>query len=156
MDTTTKLSVADAKDRHARIAALGLLAFAFKYLADSLVHFVDPDLSQWLGWTADGLNVVAVLLIVPIYFWKLRKLDREQRRAYFSDESFTADRMRRAFGVSISATFIVAIFLEVASKRIPEVPSAFFLQVVLFTLLGSLAVSFLVLTRDDTETPAGA
>lgn len=149
MDTETGgLSIADTKDRHAGLAALGVLALGLKFAADAGTHFAGEEWARILGVIGTGLGVSAVILIVPIFAWKIRHRASEQRRVYFSDQGFTAVVFRKAHVASWAATVLVLLFLEVVSRDLPRLPTAFFLQSALAVMFGSLSVSFLILDRE--------
>lgn len=148
MDTGTGgLSAADTKDRHTGLAALGGLALGLKFATDAGMHFVGQEWTRILDVMGMGLLLSAVILLVPIFAWKVRHRTPGQRRIYFSDQSFTATVFRKAHVASWAATMFLLLVLEVLSKDLPQLPSAFFLQSALAVMFASLAVSFLILDR---------
>jgi hypothetical protein len=141
------LTIADTKDRHAGLVALGVLALGLKYGADAWMHFAGQEWTRILDVVGIALGLSAVILIVPILVWKIRHLTPEQRRVYFSDQSFTAAVLRKAHVASWASTVLVLLILEVVSRDLPRLPPAFFLQSTLAVMFASLAVSFLILDR---------
>jgi len=144
---TNGLSIADSKDRHAGLAAWGLLALGLKYAADAGMHFVGQEWARILDFGGIGLTVAAVIMIVPIFLWKFRHRAPEQSRIYFDEQSYTADSIKRAHVASWATTLVALVILEVVSKDLPDLPSAFFLQVVLAAMFASLSVTYLVRAR---------
>jgi len=148
MNTTTgDLSIAETRDRHAALAMLGVLAFGLKYAIDAGAHFVDPDLARIMDWAGIGLMAASVVLILPILVWKFRHFDAAERRAYFSDDSFVGSLIKRAHIASWAVTLLCLLVFDVVSRRLPEVASAFFLEVALAASLIAFAATFLILDR---------
>jgi hypothetical protein len=153
---TGGLSTADTKDRHTGLAALGALALGLKYAADAGMHFAGQEWARILDVIGIGFGLSAVILIVPIVVWKIRHRAPVQRRVYFSDQSFTATVLRKAYVASWAATMFVLLVLEVVSKDLPQLPPAFFLQLALALMFASLSVSFLILDRTSVGSGSGA
>ena len=147
----TTASPAEDKDRHIRLAALGLLLIALKFGLDATAHFVSPDAAQLLDYGTIAASLGAVLLILPLVFYKFFRLDPQDRAVYFSDQSFAIDALKRAQVFSWSVTFLLLIGLEITADDPGALAPDFYLQAALAVMLGSAAVAFLVLSRDPGE-----
>ncbi len=147
----TSASPAEAKDRHIRMAALGLLLIALKFGLDATAHFVSPETAELLDYGTIAASIGAVLLILPLVFYKVFRLDPRDRAVYFSDQSFAMDALKRAQVFSWSVTFLLLVFLEILVDEPGALAPGFYLQAALTVMLGSTAVAFLVLSRDPGE-----
>jgi len=147
----TTASPAEDKDRHIRLAALGLLLIALKFGLDATAHLAPPDAAQLLDYGAIAASLGAVLLILPLVFYKFFQLDPQDRAVYFSDQSFAIDALKRAQVFSWSVTFLLLIGLEITADDPGALAPDFYLQAALAVMLGSAAVAFLVLSRDPGE-----
>jgi len=130
---------------------VGLLLLAFKYGVDASTHFVSPTTAAQLDLLVIALAAGTVLLILPMFAYKLFRLDQESRKEYFSQDSFTAHVFRRAGGVAAAAAILTLLLLEVVADRLDAVPPRFYLQVSLGLTLGAYAVAVLVFSRDPGE-----
>lgn len=139
---------AEAEDRNLQLIGWGILALALKFVADAAVHLVDERWATTLDRAAIGLALGSVLLILPVLAWKFRHAGA--RRAATGD-GFVASMLRESQAGAMNAALLALVALEVASKRLVELPSEFFLQLVLAVLLGTFAIKFLVLSRASTE-----
>lgn len=141
-------SPAEVKDRHAKLAAFGLLSLGAKYAVDAVAHFVDPAVARSLDYVGVALALGAVLMVIPMVYYKWRRLDPAGRRAFLSDDGFTANTFKKAQLFSWSASMVVLVLFEVASDDLTGVPGRFYLQAALAVMLITFSVSFLILDRD--------
>lgn len=141
-------SPAEVKDRHAKFAALALLALGAKYAVDAAAHFVGPAAARSLDYAGIALALGAVLLVVPMVYYKWRRLDRAGRRAFLSDDGFTATTFKKAQLISWTASMLLLVLFEAASDDFTGVPTRFYLQAALAVMFVTFSLSFLILGRD--------
>jgi len=142
-------SPADIGDRHRHLLAFALLAIGVAYGASAVGHPLDPAAEAYLDWVQVGGTAIAVLLLAPIFAWKLRNRSADLRHLYFSPEGFVAETMRRAQKASWEATFVVVILLAALDETLAGVglPPEFFLEGIVALMTGVFSVTFLVLNR---------
>jgi len=144
-------SISDTKDRHASLVALGGLLLGLKFFADAAQALATPDLRSALDLAALLLALAGVLLIVPVFIWKIRHLSARERRAYFSRESFTADVVARARAASWNVTLLALFGLDVFYKGSPTLTAEFFVHALIGVALTVFAAAFLALNREPSE-----
>jgi hypothetical protein len=130
------------------------LLLGLKFFADAAQALAPPDIRSTLDLASLGLALAGVLLIVPVFIWKVRHLSARERRAYFSPESFTAEVAGRARAASWNVTLLALIVLDVAYHGSPALPVEFFVDTLLGVAFTVFAGVFLVLDREPSE--AGA
>lgn len=145
----TVSSPADIGDRHRHLLALALLAIAVGFGASAVGHPLDEAAEVYLDWVQVGGSAIAVLLVVPIFTWKLRNRSADLRHLYFSPEGFVAETMRKAQKASWESTFVVVILLTVLDETLARVglPPEFYLEGIVALMTGVFGVTFLVLNR---------
>lgn len=154
-------SPADIGDRHRHLLALALLAIGVGFGASAVGHPAGEAAEAYLDWVQVGGSVIAVLLLVPIFAWKLRNRSADMRHLYFSPEGFVAETVRRAQKASWEATFVVVVLLAVLDETLARIglPTEFYLEGVVALMTGVFGVTFLVLNRferrDDPEEMEG-
>ena len=147
-------SISDTKDRHASLIAVGGLLLGLKFFGDAAQAVAPPDIGPVLDVAALVLALAGVLLIVPVFIWKVRHLSARERRVYFSSESFTAEVAGRARAASWNVTLLALIVLDVAYRGSPALPVEFFVHTLIGVAFTVFAGVFLVLNREPSE--AGA
>jgi hypothetical protein len=154
-------SPADVGDRHRHLLALALLAIGVGFGASAVGHAAGEAAELYLDWVQVGGTAIAVLLVVPIFAWKLRNRNADLRHLYFSPEGFVAETMRKAQKASWEATFVVVMLLTVLDETLARVglPPGFYLEAIVALMTGVFGVTFLVLNRvepsDDPEEMEG-
>lgn len=141
-------SPAEVKDRHTRLAAFGLLALGAKYALDAAAHFVGPAAARSLDRIGVALALGAVLMVLLMIYYKWRRLDSAGRRAFLSDDGFTASTFKKAQLISWAASMFVLVLFEAASDDLTGVPTSVYLQAAIAVMLLTFSVSFLILNRD--------
>lgn len=156
---------ADVGDRHRHLLALALLAIGIGFGASAVSHPLGEVPEVYLDWVQVGGTAIAVLLIVPIFAWKLRNRSADLRHLYFSAEGFVAETMRKAQKASWEATFVVVLLLTVLDETLAGVglPPEFYLEGIVALMTGVFGLTFLVLNRverssgpEEMEDVAGA
>lgn len=142
-------SPADIGDRHRHLLAFALVAIAVGFGASAVGHPLDEAAEVYLDWVQIGGTAIAVLLLTPIFAWKLRNRSADMRHLYFSPEGFVAETMRKAQKASWEATFVVVMLLAVLDETLARVglPPEFYLEGIVALMTGVFGVSFLVLNR---------
>ena len=143
------VSPADIGDRHRHLLALALLALGVGYGASAAGHPAGGSAEVYLDWVQVGGTAIAVLLLVPIFAWKLRNRSADLRHLYFGPEGFVAETMRKAQKVSWEATFVVVILLAALDETLARagLPPEFYLEGIVALMTGVFGVTFLVLNR---------
>ena len=144
-------SIADTKDRHASLMALGGLLLGLKFFADAGQALSPPAAHSGLDLAALVLTGAGVLLIVPVFAWKVRHLSARERQAYFSREGFTANVVSRAQTASWNVTLLALIGLDVLYDGSPALPVDFFVHALIGLALTVFAGAFLLLNREPSE-----
>jgi hypothetical protein len=144
-------SPADIGDRHRHLLALALLAIGVGFGASAAGHPLGESAEIYLDWIQVGGTAIAVLMLVPIFGWKLRNRSADLRHLYFSPEGFVAETMRKAQKTSWEATFVVVILLTVLDQTLARLglPPEFYLEGIVALMTGVFGVTFFVLNRDD-------
>lgn len=140
---------ADVGDRHRHLLAFALLAIGVIHAASAAAHLTGETAAVYLDWVRVGGAGVAVLLLVPIFAWKLRHRSADMRHLYFSPDGFVAETVRKAQKASWEATFVLVILLAALDETIARfgLPPEFFLEGIVTLMAGVFAVVFLVLNR---------
>lgn len=146
-----ELSTADLGDRHRTLSAVAALALSIFFGASAAERVAAPDLAALLDWAALSMAALAVLLVVPILAWKLRRRGGEGWHLYRGRDGFVADVLARAHIVSWTVTFFVLVLLRSLAGRFEGLPPGFFFEAVLAIMLAVFSVSFLVLDRSASE-----
>lgn len=146
-----ELSTADLGDRHRTLAAVAALALSLFFGASAAERVAAPDLAALLDWIALSMAAVAVLLVLPILAWKLRRRGGEGWHLYRGRDGYVADVLARAHIVSWAVTFFVLVVLRHFAESVEGLPPGFFFEVVLAIMLAVFSVSFLVLDRSVAE-----
>lgn len=139
---------AEAEDRRLQLVAWGVLAMGLKFAADAAAHLASEAWATWLDRLALGLALLALLLILPVFASKFRPA---APGIVPKADGFAASMLRQSQASAMNAALLALVLLEIASKRFPELPSSFFLELVLAILLGTLATKFLFLGRATPE-----
>lgn len=142
-------SPADIGDRHRHLLAFALLAIGAGYGASAVGHLAGGSAEVYLDRVQIGGTAIAVLLLVPIFAWKLRNWSADLRHLYFSPEGFVAETMRKAQKASWEATFVVVILLAALDESLArvELPPEFYLEGIAALMACVFGVTFLVLNR---------
>lgn len=155
--TKNSLATADAADRHRTFAAIAALALALMFLTNAVTDLVGPPAVLPLKIATLVLALLAVGLVVPVMFWKFRRMPAGERDLYFNADGFVPAILNRALRASWVVTLLLLMVLNVlvgdndSGGYLSSLPAEFFLQVALAVMLGVKAVVFLVLSRDDSE-----
>ena len=146
-------SPADIGDRHRHLLALALLAIGVGFGASAVGHPAGESAEVYLDWIQVGGTAIAVLLLVPIFGWKLRNRSADLRHLYFSPEGFVAENMRKAQKASWEATFVVVILLTVLDETLARrgLPPGFYLEGIVALMTGVFSLTFLLLNRVETH-----
>lgn len=140
-------SVPDVADGHRRLVALSLLALGVRYGVSAAAFFTDPGVAASLGLLADGLALVAVALVVPIFVWKARHRSRSTRRLYRDDQGFVAQTIVQAQTASWLATFLALVLIETLDRTLGDLSWVLLFDGVLAVMLLSFSLTFLFLGR---------
>lgn len=140
-------SIPDVADRHRRLIAFAVLALGARYGISASAFLVDAGLASALGLLADGLTLLAVGLIVPVFVWKGRNRSRDDWHLYEDDDGFVARTIARAHAGSWTLTFIVLILTESMDRTLGDLSWVFLFDVVLAVMLLSFSLIFLYLDR---------
>ena len=152
MSGNDQISTAEAFDRHWRLRGLALLSLSLMYAVKATTHIVGTDVAGQLKYLMSGLALLAVALVIPVAYWKLRKLPKGERSFYFSPDGFVVETLNRAHKVSWGVTlFLLAGFEIFTNDRdfSTDLPTEFFLAVALAVMLGVLSLVFFFLNRAD-------
>ncbi|MDX1571284.1 MAG: hypothetical protein R3200_12440 [Xanthomonadales bacterium] len=136
-------------DRFLTRTALGVLLMSFAYGAGAATYLVDDPLHDWLETAQLLLSLGAVAAVLPV-FVKLFRLRHGVARVDCGPEGFIAGAFRKAGSHAFTFAFIVLILFEPLSKRwLTDLPTAFFINVLLCLILGVFSGGFFLLSRDD-------
>lgn len=140
---------ADVGDRHRHLLAFALLAIGGIHAVSAAAHLTGTTAATYLDWVQVGGAGVAVLLLVPIFAWKLRHRSADMRHLYFSPDGFVAETVRKAQKASWEATFVLVVVLATLDETIAGLglPPEFFLSGIVALMAGVFALVFLVLNR---------
>ncbi len=144
--------IAEVLDKFMHAVAIALLLFSLKFATSAAMHFADGSLLNILDWTEIVLTGLAVIILIPAGFrFKLLKYKPEHR--FFEPNGYVIDIFRRSFEKGFSITFLMLVILDVATKRhFTEIPTAFFIEIILVVMLGSFGIAFFLLShRADTD-----
>lgn len=151
MGVNRTTSILDVADSHRRMLAYALLALGGRYAVSAIAAFVDPGLATVLGRVADGLALLAVGLVVWIFFWKGRNLSGDDRHMYEDTNGFVARTIATAQSISWIVTFLVLVLLEPFDRLSEAMSTAVLFDVVLATMIFSFAGAYFYLDRSPAE-----
>lgn len=147
MTSPNARSVPDVADGHRRLMAFALLALGTRYLVSASTFLVDPGLASSLELLADGLVLLAVGMIAPIFVWKARNMSRDDWHLYKDDNGFVAQTIARAQTGSWTLTFLVLVLIEPLDQTLGELSWVLLFDLVLAVMLLSFSIIFLYLDR---------
>lgn len=147
METDDTPTPAEIGDRHRALLSAAFLAIGCGYAAGAAGHLLDhPGVLRWLE---IGTTSVGVVLVLWAMSWKARKL-RGRSASYLGDEGFVATTVTRAHVASWAATFVTLALLKVFGDD-TDLPTEFFLQVVLAVMLLVHGIVFFALNRPESD-----
>ena len=147
METHDNLTPAEIGDRHRALLSAAFLAIGCGYTAGAAGHLLDQ--AGVLRWLEIGTMCVGVVLVLWAMFWKARKLGGRSA-PYLGDEGFVGATVTRAHVASWAATVVTLALLKVFGDD-TELPTEFFLQVVLAVMLLVHGIVFFALNRPESD-----
>lgn len=147
MATEPERSIPDVADGHRRLVAFAVLALGARYALSAGSFHASPGLVPPLELLEDGLALLAVGLIVPIFAWKLRHRSSKDWHLYEDDDGFVARTIARAQSASWTLTFLALILTESLDRSLGELSWVFLFDLVLAVMLLTFAIVFLYLDR---------
>lgn len=152
MDGHLDRSTAEIADHHSRLIALVMLVMSLYFAASAASFFVSDEVARYLDMLEVGAAIFVVGVMLPVMFWKILKLPREDRPLYFSSDGYVAQTLLQAKNASWVTTFMVLIVVDqITEERFAEVPPRFFIQVILAIMLGVFGGVFFLLNRSADE-----
>ncbi len=149
MSRDDSMSLAQAADNLLSRTALGVLLLAVANAGSALAFFVGDDASLLLDRARLALAVVMVAIVLPpvLRFARLRR----QCVAQLSEcDSYLSQVFSQASVFAFSVTFVLTVALEAtADKFFADLPTAFFLNVILAVSLFVLGGAFFYRIRRD-------
>jgi hypothetical protein len=147
---------ADVADRHRQYFAVALLGVGLINLMRALETITPPSAASLFDYALIALGVITIGSLLPSVVAKFR-LSRGEKIAYFSEDGYVAQLLRRSFRVSWATTFLSLIALEWVARDLPtELPGAFFIQIGLFIMPASMSITFLLLNWSTNRDLAGS
>lgn len=150
MDGKPELSTAEIADRHSRLIALVMLLMAVYFGTSAAGFVVGQEAARYLDMVGVATAVLGMGLLLPIMFWKILKLPKEDRPLYFSSDGYVAQTLAQAKNLSWVSTFVLLMFIDPLTKEaLQDLPTSFFLKVVLAAMLGVFGGAFFFLNREE-------
>jgi len=146
----SRLTPAEATDRHGRLLALSMTIGAALFGANAAERVASADLERLLDMAQITLVVLIVIPLIPVLRWKfgvLASFPPDERRQYFAADSYMVHTLKRARALSWALTFATLVVLGIASRAFPEAPARFFLDAALAVMFGVFAITVLVLNN---------
>jgi hypothetical protein len=138
-------------DRHRRLIAFAVLFMSGMYGMRTLEYVAPPGITGALEILQLVCGALAVLFVVPVFFWKVRNLSGSTRKQYFSEDSYAAEALSRAHVTSWNTTLLLLVFMTVMDRRLAGMPAQFFLDLPLAVMLAVFALRFLYLDREPAD-----
>ncbi len=142
---------AQVVDTFMQRSAIGLLLIALKFAVTAGAHFLPEVAEDVVDITALLLSIAAVFVILPSCGRYLagRKADRT---CFANVESYLAEMFREAAMRAFSATFVLLIGLHIVTDLAsPDLPTVFFLDLIIAVMTGAAAISYFILVRGDQD-----
>jgi len=152
--STTEHSIPDVADGHRRLVAFALLALGVRYGVSAIAFLTGPDAAPSLELLGDGLALLAVGLVVPIFIWKARHWSHGTRHLYENEQGFVAQTIVQAQTGSWTVTFLALVLIETLDQTLGELSWVFLFDGVLALMLLSFSLTFLYLERSSSWDPA--
>ncbi len=142
------LNCAEAMDLMNTRVAIGLLLASFTYGLDASVYLLadaDNQLFKWLGFSISMLAVLWIFRAVGPMIWKKIKSRNftQQEPESFITESFHK-AMIKSWIFTITALMVLKVFEKFSAQF--NLPVEFYINSLVFIMLFSAAVTFLLMT----------
>ncbi len=128
--------------------AIGLLIASFAYALDAASILVTTDNQIMLSWASFGMSLLSVLWIFRAIGPSLWKKLKHRTLSHQEPESFITDTFHQAIIKSWIITVIVLMVIKSLEQKVIHwaLPVDFYFKVLIFTMLFSASIIFLVLT----------
>ena len=144
-------SIPQFQDRFLQRTAVGVLCLAGGYAASAGQFLVGEGPAQVLDVLDLAFALAAVAMVLPP-FVKLLRLRRSDEWACANTEGFVGEVFRTACVRTFTLMFVLLVLAEPLSDRfLLQLPTNFFINVILAVTLAMFSLSFLLLNRDDDE-----
>ena len=144
-------STAQFVDKFLHRTALGTLLMTCAYAVSSAMYLVSEDVMATLDMVGLLLKLSAVVVILPVFIKRLRLRSRQQCNQSESD-GYMAEVLKKACVKAFSFTFVFLVLLEPTTKKyLTELPTDFFINVILAFSLGVFSLTFFALIRSDDD-----
>ncbi len=131
--------------------AVGLLMVSVAYALEASVHLMPAAYATWLDRSTLALGLFAMAWIVRAIGPTLWRKLRNKTWQLHKPESFVTQAFNQALNKSWLITFVTIVFLKSIDKLLgkADLPIEFFLKALVFLMMFSASVIFLVLIRTD-------
>ena len=149
MNKDNSESTAQFVDKFLHRTAIGVLLMAFAYVTSSAMYLVSEEVAATLDVVELLLALLAVAAVLPVFIKYVRLRSNRQCDQSESD-GYMADVLKKACVKAFSFTFVFLIILEPTSEKyLTELPTDFFINVILAFTLGVFSLTFFSLIRSD-------
>ena len=152
MNKRSKISTAEFTENFQRSIAIAMLLMSFAYVSSAAEYIVSEQTGYILDKFEMGIAIIVMLIILPKFLLSVGKLSKGQRRSCFEAEGYVAHMFKRACAKAFEFTFIVLIAMDVISgKYLTDLPSDFFIKIVLAISMAIFALTFFYFNRGENE-----
>lgn len=146
-----KESAAQFYDRHMQRMAISMFLLAILFGISAVKFWIEGEIYQLLGRVQLVGAALVILILLPTFLKKMR-MRGVWKSACAQGDGFILAAFKKAASNAFSATFItLLIALKVSESYLANLPTSFFISVVLFVSLGVCSVSFLFAIREPKE-----
>lgn len=148
MNTTHTTTLAEAADRRWRLLAVAVFLMALKSAASAGMVVVDQPYLRYLDWFEAAMAIGSLAVVLWLLFFKFFRVPASERRSFLKVESYVGTTIKTAMFRSWLVTFILLSVIAPFAGKHAEIPSQFFLQLTLATMLGVFSGVFFFLNAD--------
>ena len=136
-------------DKFLHRTAIGTLLMTCAYAVSSAMYLVSEELVATLDVVELLLALSAVVVVLPVFIQYVR-LRYRQQCSHAESDGYMAEVLKKACMKAFSLTFVFLILLEpTTEKYLTELPTDFFINVILAFSLGVFSLTFLALIQSD-------
>lgn len=127
--------------------AMGMVTMA--YALSVTMQLVDGPVVRYLDWIQMALGLGVLVVVLPTFI-KYSRLKTRLKDTCREADSFMANAFNQAARKAFSLTFVFMVVLQMLTRRhFTDLPTDFFINVILTFSLGVFSLTFFFLVRDN-------
>ncbi len=144
-------SILEVADRLLLRMTIGMGFLSVAHALSAATYVVTDVVAGYLDNLATLLSVLLAIVVFPVLI-KFSRFRKEEQCDSSGAESYISEVFTRASVKAFAITFIFVMVLEPVSERyFTDLPTVFFLNLILSLALGALCLTFFYLIRNDTD-----